>query len=151
VTSLNVEIRETATNLKDYIEKCDRLELLLVEKSASLHKANSDLNNKNDRLEVVLREFDSLKDANKSLKESCRVLELENTDLMSSERNLKLQLAGLGLVSAVEVGGPCGVGVVDEVEVAINVVENLVDITREELEKDDEDEEIKLETTRYCS
>lgn len=61
-----------------------------------------------ERVEAVLGEFSELKTENRSLKESCRVLELENRDLVVSEKRLKEMLGNRNTIEEASSATQCG-------------------------------------------
>ena len=103
-----------------------------------------------ERIEVVLGEYSLMQTENRSLRESCRVLELENVDLMASEKSLK---EILGSRTCAEQTSSPRAGGIDLVKEDQRIVESEVrvmcDTAKEALASGNDDSDDEREAHRY--
>jgi chromosome segregation ATPase len=93
ISEMSGHIKVLTENLQEYMNRNTTLESELNETRSLYNQAVVDIQKKEDRIRVVLYEYDVVKVENKSLRESCQVLELENKDLAASETKLKYMMS----------------------------------------------------------
>ena len=86
ITEMSAHIQTLNTSLREHSTRCSSLESELILTKDALLQTQLDLRVKEGRLKEVIHQFDLQKNENKSLRESCRVLEIENDDLLKSQK-----------------------------------------------------------------
>ena len=89
VASLQITLNTTMEALKQSQDQAQQLDREMREIKCRDEALTAERDRLKEHIEQVLQELSLVKAENRSLRESCRVLELENADLMASEKRLK--------------------------------------------------------------
>ena len=93
INELSEHLKATTESLQDHVQKCFKLESDLRILETVVVDVRKELGERDQRIESLVANQECLQRTNKSLRESCAVLECENADLFRSENLLRKELA----------------------------------------------------------
>lgn len=96
IAELSGHLKATTETLKSTEQRVARLDSEAIEQRGIHAQLQTELQGKTSRLADLMKELERVQEENRSLRESCKVLELENADLLQSERDLKVALKAAG-------------------------------------------------------